>query len=181
MRKPILLSLLALAACATTPPPRYASDKPAGVPQEVVSIPTDPYPSTYHPYPSVTTVIQNATIYDGKGGKLVGGAVRLENGKVAEIGQTVTVPAGARVIDAGGKYVTPGIIDIHSHMGDYPAPGVEANSDGNEASTSPNRDPRCGPNIRCGRRTRSSPARWPAASPPSTSCRAQPTCSAGAA
>ena len=137
MRKPALFVLLALAACAQTPPPKAASDKPAG-PTEIVSIPADPYPSTYRPYPGVTTVIRNATIYDGAGHKLVGGMVRLENGKVAEIGQTVAVPAGARIIDAAGKYVTPGIIDIHSHMGDYPAPGVEANSDGNEA-TGPNR------------------------------------------
>ena len=31
--------------------------------------------------------------------------------------------------------MTPGIIDVHSHLGDYPSPGVEANSDGNEATS----------------------------------------------
>lgn len=34
-----------------------------------------------------------------------------------------------------GKYLTPGVIDIHSHLGDYPSPAVEANSDGNEATS----------------------------------------------
>jgi len=128
-------ALVALAGCAGKPPPKTASST---APKDIVSIPADPYPSTYRPYPGVTTVIQGATIYDGAGRKIVGGMVRLENGKVAEIGQTVVVPAGATVIDAGGKYVTPGIIDIHSHLGDYPSPSVDANSDGNEA-TGPNR------------------------------------------
>ncbi|QXQ07557.1 amidohydrolase [Sphingosinicellaceae bacterium] len=138
MRKLVLAALLVTAACATKPPPQSVSAKPTGAAPEIVSIPLDPYPSTYKPYPSVTTVIQNATIYDGAGRKLIGGAVRLENGMIAEIGQTVAIPAGAQVIDARGLWVTPGIIDIHSHLGDYPSPGVEANSDGNEA-TGPNR------------------------------------------
>ena len=43
-------------------------------------------------------------------------------------------PAGALEIDGTGKFVTPGIIDVHSHLGDYPSPGVDANSDGNEAT-----------------------------------------------
>ncbi|MDB5676837.1 MAG: amidohydrolase, partial [Sphingomonas bacterium] len=43
-------------------------------------------------------------------------------------------PAGATVIDGTGKVLTPGVIDIHSHLGDYPSPGVPANSDGNEAT-----------------------------------------------
>jgi imidazolonepropionase-like amidohydrolase len=50
------------------------------------------------------------------------------------------VPEGYTRIDATGKFVTPGIIDIHSHLGDYPSPGVEAHSDGNEMTnpTTPN-------------------------------------------
>ncbi|MGL4314574.1 MAG: amidohydrolase, partial [Sphingomonas sp.] len=35
---------------------------------------------------------------------------------------------------ATGRYITPGIIDIHSHLGDYPSPSVDAHSDGNEAT-----------------------------------------------
>ncbi len=132
MRNVMMGLLLLTAACASqTPPPKTASASPA----EIVSIPLDPYPSTYRAYPSATTVIRNAIVFDGAGRKFSPGAVRMENGKVAEVGADVTVPAGAIVIDAGGKYVTPGIIDIHSHLGDYPSPGVQANSDGNEATS----------------------------------------------
>ena len=133
---PGVAALLVLAACANKPPPKAASDKPAG-PVEVVAIPADPFPSTYRPYPGVTTVIRGATVYDGAGRKFAPGMVRFENGKVAEVGANVAVPAGATVIDAAGKFVTPGIIDIHSHLGDYPSPSVQALSDGNEA-TRPN-------------------------------------------
>jgi imidazolonepropionase-like amidohydrolase len=49
-------------------------------------------------------------------------------------GPEVPSPPGALEIDGTGKFVSPGIIDIHSHLGDYPSPGVEANSDGNEAT-----------------------------------------------
>src|SRR5690606_38172325 len=59
-------------------------------------------------------------------------------GRVAAVGGPDTaVPAGHQVIDARGRYITPGIIDAHSHLGVYPSPGVQALSDGNEA-TSPN-------------------------------------------
>jgi imidazolonepropionase-like amidohydrolase len=37
-------------------------------------------------------------------------------------------------VDATGKWVTPGIIDVHSHLGVYPSPGMSAHSDGNEAT-----------------------------------------------
>ncbi len=137
MRLPALAALLLVGGCAATHPPPKAVGADAPKP-EIVAVPADPWPSTYRPYPGATTVIRGATVFDGKGGKFSPGEVRLENGKVAEIGATVSVPAGATVIEARGKYVTPGIIDIHSHLGDYPSPQVEALSDGNEA-TSPAR------------------------------------------
>ena len=85
MRRLIPLALLAVAACATTPPVKTASGKPSTA-AEIVSIPADPFPSTYRAYPGVTTVIRGATVYDGAGHKFAPGMVRLENGKVAEIG-----------------------------------------------------------------------------------------------
>jgi imidazolonepropionase-like amidohydrolase len=94
---------------------------------------TDPYPSTYRAYPGVLTAITGATVYDGEGGKIENGTVILADGKVSAIGGADTaIPEGATRIDAAGKWVTPGIIDIHSHLGDYPSPGVEAHQDGNE-------------------------------------------------
>jgi imidazolonepropionase-like amidohydrolase len=60
--------------------------------------------------------------------------IAVANGKIVGVGENVAIPAGATVIDGAGKYVTPGIIDTHSHLGVYAAPGVQANSDGNEAT-----------------------------------------------
>src|SRR5256885_11828534 len=68
------------------------------------------------------------------GPSIKNGSVLLRDGKIVAVGSSVNAPADALVIDGTGKYVTPGIIDVHSHIGDYPAPGVDANSDGNEAT-----------------------------------------------
>ncbi len=62
------------------------------------------------------TVIQNATILTVTKGTIEGGSILIRNGKIAEVGKSVRVPAGATVIDATGMYVTPGIIDCHSHI-----------------------------------------------------------------
>jgi imidazolonepropionase-like amidohydrolase len=61
-------------------------------------------------------VIQNATILTVTKGTINKGAILLQDGKIAQVGPTVNVPAGATVIDATGKFVIPGIIDCHSHI-----------------------------------------------------------------
>lgn len=94
----------------------------------------DPFPSTYQPLASKPTLIRGATILTGTGARIDGGSVLLVDGKVSQIGTTIEAPAGAEVIDAEGKWVTPGIIDVHSHLGVYPSPSVDAHSDGNEAT-----------------------------------------------
>ena len=94
----------------------------------------NPFPSTYTPYPSTTTLIKDATVFDGLGGELVGGDVLLVDGNIADIADEIAAPEGATVIDASGKWVTPGIIDNHSHLGVYPSPSVSAHGDGNEIS-----------------------------------------------
>src|SRR5258708_15168409 len=114
-------------AKSETPPPPPG---PGGT-----SLPNaDPFPSTYKPFPRRTTLIRNATIMTAAGPSIQNGSVLLRDGKIAAVGTSVTAPVDAVVIDGTGKYVTPGIIDVHSHIGDYPAPGVDANSDGNEAT-----------------------------------------------
>jgi imidazolonepropionase-like amidohydrolase len=95
------------------------------------------YASTYQPFPSQTTVIRNATILTAAGPTIERGSVLLQNGKIVAVGQSVNAPADAVSIDASGKWVTPGVIDTHSHLGVYPAPGIESSQDGNEM-TSPN-------------------------------------------
>jgi imidazolonepropionase-like amidohydrolase len=60
-------------------------------------------------------VIKNATVMTASHGTIQHGSVWLHNGKIAGVGATVSAPAGATVVDATGKYVTPGIIDPHSH------------------------------------------------------------------
>ncbi len=103
----------------------------------LVRIDHEVYQSTYKAMPSVPTLIRNATVIDGAGGMIEGGDVLMVDGKIQAVGRGLNAPAGATVIDADGKYVTPGIIDVHSHLGVYPSPGVNAHSDGNEA-TQPN-------------------------------------------
>ncbi len=95
-----------------------------------------PYASTYKPYPGRPTALVGATVYDGRGGRIDNGTVLFENGKVVAVGGAdLTVPAGYDRVDGKGKFVTPGVIDIHSHLGVYPSPSVDALSDGNEMTS----------------------------------------------
>ena len=93
----------------------------------------DPYPSTYRRYGGAPTALVGATVYDGAGGRIDNGVVLFADGKVVAVGGAdLAIPEGYQRIDGTGKFVTPGIIDIHSHLGDYPSPAVAAHEDGNE-------------------------------------------------
>ncbi|MEY2928226.1 MAG: hypothetical protein RL367_2703, partial [Pseudomonadota bacterium] len=73
----------------------------------------------------------------GEGGRIENGSVLFADGKIKLVGGALTdadIPANADDYDGTGKWVTPGIIDVHSHLGDYPSPGVEAHQDGNEVT-----------------------------------------------
>ncbi len=132
-----LVSALALTACATTGTGGPASASSAKSDKTFAATPAgDPvFASTYKPFPNVATAIRGATVYDGRGGTITNGVVFMSGGKITAVGGPDTpIPADIAVFDGTGKFVTPGIIDIHSHLGDYPSPGVEANSDGNEAT-----------------------------------------------
>ncbi|WP_368485541.1 amidohydrolase [Pseudoalteromonas sp. SD03] len=101
-----------------------------------VTINKNPYPSTYQPVATSSTLITNATVLTGTGERLDEADVLLVDGKVQQVGKDLTANADT-TIDAQGKWVTPGIIDVHSHLGAYPNPSVESHQDGNEM-TSPN-------------------------------------------
>jgi imidazolonepropionase-like amidohydrolase len=92
------------------------------------------YPSTYQRRPFGPVLIRNANVFTGAGAELRNTSVLFQDGKVVAVGANLTAPAGAMVIDGTGKWVTPGIIDTHSHIGVYAAPGTSAESDGNEAT-----------------------------------------------
>lgn len=101
-----------------------------------VVINKNPYPSTYKVLPNQTTLLKNATVLTGTGERIDNADVLMNNGKIEQIGQNLTV-ANAIEVDASGKWVTPGVIDVHSHLGVYPSPSAESHSDGNEM-TQPN-------------------------------------------
>jgi imidazolonepropionase-like amidohydrolase len=61
------------------------------------------------------TLIRNATVLTVSHGTLESADVLLRGGKIAAVGQNLKAAAGARVVDATGKFVTPGIVDCHSH------------------------------------------------------------------
>jgi imidazolonepropionase-like amidohydrolase len=125
---------VALAAAATVSGCAALSPPPKKAPPIFVN--QDPYPSTYARYPGVPTVIRGATVIDGDGGRIERGTVVLADGVIQAVGgPDLAAPAGAQEIDGTGKFVTPGIIDVHSHLGDYPSPGVQSLSDGNEATS----------------------------------------------
>src|SRR3954468_24152060 len=142
MRVFLGLLLIGAGACAsarsqisTSPGPAHDSAS-ADVGRGTTSSPNaDPFPSTYVPFPSRTTVIRNVNILTAAGPLIRNGSIVLQSGKIAAVGATVNAPADAVVIDGAGKYVTPGIIDDHSHLGVYAAPGGNALSDGNEATS----------------------------------------------
>src|SRR5207253_3369991 len=67
------------------------------------------------PLAAQIVVIQNATILTVSKGT-VRGSILVRDGKIAEVSERVAVPSGAKVIDAAGQFVMPGIIDCHSHI-----------------------------------------------------------------
>ena len=105
----------------------------AGWSVSIASTYADPFPSTYQALASEPTLISNATILTGDGTRLDQASLFLADGKIQWVGSG-EIPDDVRRIDAAGRWVTPGIIDVHSHLGVYPSPDVRAHSDGNEAT-----------------------------------------------
>jgi imidazolonepropionase-like amidohydrolase len=120
-------------ACASSPQQDNTQDKQVEL-APVRPEPVNPYPSTYRAGTATTTLIRGATVLTGTGARLDSADVLIANGKIEAVGPSLSAPAAARVVDANGRWVTPGLIDVHSHLGVYPSPGVNAHGDGNEAT-----------------------------------------------
>jgi imidazolonepropionase-like amidohydrolase len=116
-----------MGGCASQAP---QDDAPAGAS-------TEAFASTYAPRAAVAVVLDGATILTGDGGRLENASVYIADGVVQAVGTTLEAPAGVPRVDARGRWITPGIIDVHSHMGNWPMPKVAAHQDINEM-TAPN-------------------------------------------
>lgn len=112
-----------------------SSDKQEEKQKSITSIDKNPFPSTYQKIDSKPIVITNVTILDGIGGKIEDGEILLKDGLIVEVGKSVSSPSGAMEIDGEGKWLTPGIIDNHSHLGVYPSPSTRSHADGNEVTS----------------------------------------------
>ncbi|MRX26799.1 amidohydrolase [Kangiella sp. HZ709] len=94
----------------------------------------EPFASRYQVQEFQPVFIKNATILTAAGEQINDGAIYFKDGKIVSVGDDLSEPSDddLQVIDAKGKWITPGIIDVHSHLGVYPAPGVQTSADGNE-------------------------------------------------
>ena len=144
LRSAALIAALLAAGCQTTAGGGSTSGSGARTPPVPLArgmdpgADLDPFPSTYRPLPSRPTAIVHATVLDGTGRQIDDGVVVMAEGRITAVGGPATaIPAGVTVVDARGQWVTPGVIDAHSHLGVYPSPAVPALSDGNEL-TDPN-------------------------------------------
>ena len=130
--------LVACAGAGAAPAAQAPSPAPAAAPGQAVAETTSAqrpqYPSTYRRHPNPPVLIRNATIMTAAGEEIAGGSILFRDGRIVSVGKEVEAPADATVVDGTGKFVTPGIIDDHSHLGVYAAPGTDAESDGNEAT-----------------------------------------------
>ncbi|NTS75808.1 amidohydrolase [Catenovulum sp. SM1970] len=108
----------------------------SGVQDPKVEFNKDPYPSTYQALPQQNIIIKGATVLTGTGERLDNADVVFKDGKIIALGSNLNAP-DATIVDGTDKWITPGLIDVHSHLGVYPSPSVESHADGNEM-TSPN-------------------------------------------
>ncbi len=144
----LALLVCAQASCVDLPPPAVNR---AGPTMNIPLPPPLPPPAPWQtrlsvadgyekaPRSNAVILIRNATILTAAGKTIEKGSILIKNGKIAALADhksqgDIEAPQGAEVIDAAGKFVTPGLIDTHSHIGVYPMPGALAHGDGNEAT-----------------------------------------------
>ncbi len=123
LKKGCLLSLflLAISGC---------SDKKTPIEPQIPD--ADPFPSTYQAAPHKPFVLTNVHLLAGNGDEAENVSVMVVGTNISAIGKDIVIPKGTQIISGKGKWLTPGLIDIHSHMGVYAAPRTPNNADGNE-------------------------------------------------
>ena len=122
----------AIAAVALLAAPGAAQVRPAPW-QE------DPFPSRYRPAPPDDMLLRGATVLDGAGGRIEGGDVLVRGGKIVAVGKALANP-GVREVDAKGRWVTPGVIDVHTHNGTFVVPLTDIDREASDVAevSSPN-------------------------------------------
>ena len=139
---PLVMTLAACASTSNLPPPASAPETESW---DTIQATTQPFPwegtngADWQEPPLPSSIkpilIRNATLMLATGKTITRGHILLANGKIAAISEAdIAPPSDAQVIDGTGKFVTPGIIDTHSHIGVYAMPDTTAHDDGNEAS-----------------------------------------------
>ncbi|MFA7608172.1 MAG: hypothetical protein WCY08_16505, partial [Rhodocyclaceae bacterium] len=131
LRSPIA-ALCATALALSASSAAMARKKPSQPEPTPPSWTGEVYSSTYRPVASSPVLITGATVLIGNGERIDSADVLLQDGRIAAVGQGLEAPANAVRVDGAGKWVTPGIIDNHSHLGVYPSPGTQSHADGNE-------------------------------------------------
>ena len=118
-----------LSACGAAQPTAQTTPDPDPPP-----LPWTAERSAGAPIDSPLVALVGGTVMTATGRVIENGVLVMEDGRIRAVGSRdeVTIPDGAREIDVTGRFITPGLIDTHSHMGVYPAPHVRATSDGNE-------------------------------------------------
>lgn len=120
---------LSIAACVSDP---HRATSTANDLTKYASGEHRPFDSTYQVPDSSATIIRNATILTGLGEQLERTDILFAEGKIVEIGLQIKKTEGVVDVDGTDLWITPGIIDVHSHMGVYSNPSINSHADGNE-------------------------------------------------